>query len=347
MKEKKFRCLVFSDAHCHNYTEYSFWLPDGITSRMKHIYEAIEKVYTYAINNNIRNVLFTGDMFHQRGNISVPVFNKIFGLISKYSDLGILTVMIAGNHDYATKAENEHSLNAFSQIENVIVLKKLKGIKINGMRIIGIPAMENKEILFKKITKSVSNVPTILMLHTQVSGSVTSTGYAFKDGYDIEKHGKKFAAVFIGDIHKYQVMSDNVIIPGSLIQHNFSDSKSKKFFLDVKFSNGKMIACKKIDTDMPMFYEIVIDSPEYEKLQENKTDYYRFISKKDMSKNQVDRIRGLWPNSNIVYDIKYQVTGNIPFSSGSKKDIVKTYLYDVLDVDIDKKRLNKIAGKFI
>ena len=276
----KLRFLVFSDLHAHNYLEFGTWLDSGITTRMDRIIEALKKVCDYAIKKKIKNIFFTGDLFHQRVSLSVAVSNKLFKCINEYAKQDITFVLCPGNHDFISKSESGHSLEKYSKLENIFVLDGIHSLNINEFRIMGIPATNDKEKLQKRLKKLKIVRPAILLLHTHITGSLTSKGYEFKDSFPISVISKKFSATFVGDIHKFQIFKKNVIIPGALLQHNFSDVKCKKYFLDVSVDKFGIRRIKRINSKMPHFNEIRLSSNEFISLAPDDYNYSRFISGK-------------------------------------------------------------------
>jgi len=334
------RCCVFSDAHVHNFSEFGEWLECGKTSRANEIIDAIESVYLYARKKEIKYVLFCGDMFHIRGKIPVELFNDIFDMLAFYSERGITTIGIPGNHDYSTKSENSNALESFNEIRKVIILDNEYIDLDEGFRIHGHKA-ENIDKAIEDVTDN-----SVLLLHTQITGSLTSSGYVFKDKVD-SKLFKKFKTVFVGDVHKYQDIGKNVIVPGSLIQHSFSDVGCKKYFLDVVITNNGIKRVKKINTKRPMFFEISED----DKIENDDHNYYRVIASKRLTKDEIDNIKTKLKNSSIIYDIKH-TTNNRRIPSNIKrlndnKELVKYYIYNVLKPNVNKKKLVKVANKFI
>lgn len=90
------------------------------------------------IERNIKDIVFCGDYFHARDEISVDTLHVGTTLLKMFSDFNV--TMITGNHDCYLKESSEiHSLSQFECWENVTVVDKYKLVESHGKRISFVP----------------------------------------------------------------------------------------------------------------------------------------------------------------------------------------------------------------
>jgi len=113
-------------------SDWHFGIKNSQTSRLKIMGNVVREMAKYIRQNKIDNLLFLGDMFHQRNNLSVQTINVAIGCIDTLSKLCNI-YLILGNHDLYNKNTNEiHSLNIFRNTRNVTVVSKPTEAMING-----------------------------------------------------------------------------------------------------------------------------------------------------------------------------------------------------------------------
>ncbi len=85
--------LLFSDIHLHSHKRSTDRLQDGIV--------ALEWVFKSAIKNNIKSVIFCGDLFHDRSKMEILTLCRVYDLFEKYfsSDPPFDLYLLLGNHD--------------------------------------------------------------------------------------------------------------------------------------------------------------------------------------------------------------------------------------------------------
>lgn len=113
-------------------TDWHFGIKNSQTSRLKIMGNVVREIAKYIRQNRIDNLLFLGDMFHQRNNLSVQTINVAIGCIDTLSKI-CNVYLVLGNHDIYNKNTNEiHSLNIFRNTRNVTIISKPTEAEING-----------------------------------------------------------------------------------------------------------------------------------------------------------------------------------------------------------------------
>lgn len=123
--------LVFTDLH--------LGIKNSNTTYLNICAKIIKELIIAIKNNNVKNVIFCGDLFHSRKTIDINTLNyglKLISAIGKFAKV----FLICGNHDiYYKNTLGINSINIFKDSENVIVIDKLTKIKINNQNAIFIP----------------------------------------------------------------------------------------------------------------------------------------------------------------------------------------------------------------
>ncbi len=125
------KTLVFTDQH--------FGVKGNSPLRQKIGATVIKHIITFISQNNISNVIFTGDFFHQRNALTIDTLNiahRCLQALAKHAKI----YMIIGNHDLFNKNSTDvNSINIFRDIPNVYVIDKSIEIDINGKRSLFVP----------------------------------------------------------------------------------------------------------------------------------------------------------------------------------------------------------------
>lgn len=181
-------------------------------------------------------IVITGDIVHQKINISNEQLLLIAGFLNKLSEIGKV-VIIPGNHDFL-----ENNMQRIDSITPIIEL--LNNQNITYYKDYGVyDDLNIKWVVYSLYQHNIKpeyvkekDYIYIGLFHGPINGLKTDLNYEFEDVYDkINFIGCDI--VLCGDIHKRQVLkleyfdntkNRNVEIPiiqiGSLIQQNFGES---------------------------------------------------------------------------------------------------------------------------
>jgi hypothetical protein len=295
---------------------------DGRSYRLSLYEESLNFVWNYCKVNGVHNWIDAGDMFHSRESISLPVLDmvgKIFngfekselcsGKISKY--------FLKGNHDIYNKVGNITSLNILSQYGTVITKNCTLNLNIQGANsLIKFIPWSEKQDFVEQVNKDNSN---LVISHRMLQGA-KHNGIVL-DGESLESLDvSKFDYAFIGHVHEYQKVKDNIYYIGSLVSNNFNDKSQEKGFIVYDFNQKSFervinpfspkYIVKKIKSleeynnfinnlkqDDSEFYDIRFELKEGEKIPEfEQTNNIRIsISKTDSVENRLENANLLTP----------------------------------------------------
>lgn len=320
--------IAFSDFHLHIYE--SFAKPDTRypNDRFRAQIDTLQKVFDTARENNA-DVMFAGDLFHQRSRINDIVFNEAYRVIAENPD--IKTYLLRGNHDSRNnQTDSPHWLETFKYLPHVTVFSVPDSVQTSDFNLYAIPYSDDVAFLKQEIAKFAAiqkneTKPGILMAHVGVDGSETGRYShrlegAFKVG---DLYPDVFDYVILGHYHKRQFLGglDNVFYCGNTIQTSFSDEGQEKgvFSIDlntmskpnfVPLPNKKFVTLTEIDGDT----QNIVDN-----------NYVRFILPEDKAQ-EVEIFREESDNIRVEVQREYKTETRIAIGMDStEEDIVEAY----------------------
>lgn len=248
--------LIFSDLHCHCHKRKNERLEDCLS--------ALDWVFKTARENKISNILFGGDLFHDRQKIEIYTYQRTFEVFRKNLDSGEFNLyLVLGNHDLW--------FNEKTTISSVVPLSSLPGVEIifnpcrkiiNGITWDFIPFTHNP-IQALEFLKSQKGTPQYALGHLSIDGAVlhgshTSDVAIEHDGDMVSISPSLFDFydyVFLGHYHKEQKIGSNVEYVGSPLELNFGEcfqekhivifdaEKNKKQYVINNFSPKHLVIC--------------------------------------------------------------------------------------------------------
>lgn len=149
-------------------------------------------------------IVITGDVVHQKINVSNEMFIIMAKFFSSLAKIGKL-IIIPGNHDFL---ENNHErIDSISPIVNV-----LREYDIEYYKDAGLYEDENVDWVVYSLYQNNErpifinnpNKLTVGLFHGIIEGMSTNLDYVFTEGYS-KLHFRDLDLVLCGDIHKRQV----------------------------------------------------------------------------------------------------------------------------------------------
>lgn len=265
----------------------------------------IEKVFTYATENGIRNVIVPGDIGQTEELSAIAKFHFL-NLLMKYD--GILKIhIIPGNHDY-TKV-GVHSLKL---LELLCVKQKFKTIflHVEGTKV----DIDGETFNFLPFPLVVGDPNCINVAHLEVKGACRDNGRKVTNGHEISE-----SPWIIGHLHTYQVVK-NAVMPGTLFQCNFGE-KLPKGFIHIKVKDGKL-KHRFINNNPSFTFNTleVTDFEDWSKISKKETDFLRIYINSSVT----------IPDEIYNYSNVLQISGKIIENSEEKEDLASDSL-KVLD----------------
>lgn len=243
------KILVFSDIHIHPHKKSN--------ERLDHCIEALDWVFRTAREKSIKNIVFLGDLFHDRQKIDVLTYQRTFEVFEKYlcdDDLNIF--LLLGNHDlWHYQKMDVSSVNPLRKLPGVKVINSPSVQKISdgpedfyfGFLPYTHDPIEDLKVVEKKWESVPDGYPKVLGGHISVDGAVWNVRHNTLSEVTIEHDGdmvrvgsgifKEWDRVFLGHYHAEQKLSENVEYVGSPLQLSFGEAFQKKHILVLDTKN--------------------------------------------------------------------------------------------------------------
>lgn len=209
------KTAIFSDLHLGVHQNSDFWL--GVANKWADWYiSELESRY-------ITDVIFCGDFFHYRDEISVKTLNFAKDFLDKFSKFNI--IMITGNHDAWYKDTSEiNSLSILKGYENITVYDKIETRDING-----------KRVTFCPWGTSIKDIPVsdLVFGHFELVNFKMNSFKICDHGDDPETLSTKAPLIFSGHFHlraDRTFGSNKIIYVGNPFEMDFGDSMQSKGF---------------------------------------------------------------------------------------------------------------------
>lgn len=229
------KTLIFTDIHLHQHKKSS--------DRLQNCLDVLEWVFVTALENNVENILFLGDLFHDRQKIDALTYIKTFQLFEKYCKEAAFDVyLLLGNHDLWFYQKHDISsvvpLRAFDNIHVVdspctlnLKFKNKKEYPVSFLPYTHDPVTDIKNI------KNDSNFK-ILLGHIAVDGATLNSMHGTHAEVSIEHDGEMVKCgigmfegwnqVFLGHYHAEQQLTPNVEYVGSPLELSFGEAFQEK-----------------------------------------------------------------------------------------------------------------------
>lgn len=332
------RLIVTADWHLNNFKEFSRVITvsfngmefvedsNGIlmNSRLFYILKGVSDIHKYALENNIHDILFAGDMFHRRGIIDVSVFNAISVVLFSFKMDGITIHAIAGNHDQVDSSIFPQSaLQSLNQTIHVIEKPEVFSIHqgSEGITVNAIPFCKDNSV----VRECSNNKADILLAHVGINGAIIgSTSRITKDELSLEYlYPDNYKFIALGHYHRPQMLRKNVFYTGCPCQNDFGDETGtpNKFVV----IDTDTLQTRFVDLNLPLFLtassatNLKSFNPEYNHVRvrthESLPEEYQGLVKVEFQKEYVQEHR-----SEISLSNSTKETVSLYFKENSQED---------------------------
>lgn len=270
------KLLHFSDLHIgvENYGR-----PDpetGFSTRLLDFLETFDEMVNYAIESDVDVVLFAGDAYKNR-DPSQTHQREFARRITRLANQNIPIYLVTGNHDLPNVAGRASAIEIFPtlEVERVFISDRISTTiihtKSGPLQILGVPWVRRSQFLTRDDTRNLTldqitqrleerltnsliwevqrldpQIPSVLVGHVTVSGSMTGTERSMMLGRDhvlmlSTVSNAPLDYVALGHVHKHQILSYNpmVVYSGSLQRVDFSEEKEDKGFCVIDIDETK------------------------------------------------------------------------------------------------------------
>lgn len=291
------KALIVGDVHLDKGTSIGKnYGPGKLNSRNEDKFRLLKWIQNKAIEYDVKNVIFTGDIFenYNADNVIVQLF---FSHLKSYEAYDISIHIILGNHDIKRIGSDYHSiLNLINIVEfpKCKVYSEISTISCEDGSITFIPfrdrkslsSANNSEALAKlnSLLPNKKDCPHICIGHLTLEGSLY-VGDEIDDLHN-ELHcnssmfSSRFDATFMGHIHKPQVLSNKPFVAhvGSLDISDFGEINHDKIIY--LYDSSRKDSIVKIDVPTRPLRKLEVIIPE----SVDPTDYLLNILENEESK---------------------------------------------------------------
>ena len=269
------KLLLYGDLHAANlysfnvkrskfqFTEYS---------RVDELYSTLSWIAKATKENSIMMTINMGDTFHQALRFYVERYNTVVKAVNSINQCSLSKsgVILEGNHD---RSEDVSAVDTFENVQGTILVKnsiKVKYVSEINSHLIFVPYIRDPEktkeafrALHEKYKNSKTNVYVFCHLDIKEAyQGIMSSTYQLNqlNSYDDLKLST-YKAVFSGHIHFKRVINHNFYYIGSVLNHNFGDSLSRKGVTIVQLEPDKCHVDYKENPYCPLFVKFNLEKP--------------------------------------------------------------------------------------
>src|SRR5260221_1214875 len=245
-----------------------------------------------------------GDTLHTHETVKVDVYNQVYNLFSRISEICKLVVLI-GNYDMKNQTlflSESHFFNVFKRYKNIYIIDRPRVYTIHDIDFIFCPYVSNGR--FVEMLNTINEgkydwktIPTTIFAHQEFMGC--KMNYIYSDTGDI--WNLEWPTIISGHIHESQIIN-NIYYPGTPRQCNFGDT-TKKYVWILSYSESKEMNINKISLHLTRRKNIIV-STEY--IKENIIEIQRLSAKYILQITILDTMNKikLFKNSNILGNMK-------------------------------------------
>lgn len=327
--------LFVADLHIHPFSAFSEMDETGLNSRSQIILDAFAEAMEYAVKNSIRDVFILGDVFHVRGRLYAREFVEFWSVLQRHNLADLNIYIIAGNHDYLSKASDETALKVLPV--NVLANGGVGTVSYPHREVCFIPWRTTEEQLKSKDNKIPKGA--IVVGHLAIKGGeVGSAEHIMEEGID-PKIFKDAGIVLLGHYHKRQQITDNVHFVGSLVPHDFGDIGEEGGFAVL---DTDTLGLEYHSVSAPKFMSVKPDELDKVKVKGN---YVRIEGSEQIDEESIRKKALKLGAQAVVFNTEksYGDEARLPVNLDTDlQEAMKLYV-DKEHGDLDPKRLVKIA----
>lgn len=302
MTIKKSKVAIFSDLHLGLYGNSETWhdialkWADWIVKELK--------------SKKIKDILFLGDFFHNRSEISVQTIHVASLILEKFRDFNM--VMIVGNHDaYYKNRSDVHSLGLISGHDNVTIVDEHLEIEAFDKKLLFVPW--NGKLPNQKYD--------YIFGHFEIQSFKMNNYKVCDHGLTVSDFLSLTDTVFSGHFHTRNFKKYNegcIHYVGNTFPHDFNDYGNVKGYHILDIENG----------DLEFFENTV--SPKFQKIFMSRIKSY---AKDDFQNNIVKLIVDLDATEKQVEKVQTYISKFKPFQFHTEYSITTKTADEVDNVD--------------
>ena len=224
--------LIFSDIHIYPHKRK--------VERLEDCLKALDWVFRVAKERNIEDIIFGGDLLHDRQRIDVFTYMRTWEILKKNMTGDLRLWLLLGNHDlWFAQKWSVSSIHPFSALPGVTVIDKPCRLEIAGSYFDFIPYTHDPIAALAELRKLPGSAPYAvghLAMHGAKMNAHHQADVVIEHDGDMvvvdPKIFKDYRRVFLGHYHEAQQVAENVEYVGSTLQLSFGEAFQKKHIID-------------------------------------------------------------------------------------------------------------------
>lgn len=249
------KALIFSDLHAHCHKKSADRLSDCLG--------ALRWVFQTAISRNIKDIIFAGDLFHDRQKIDVFSYQTTFNVFQEFSELNPApnVWLLIGNHDmWFNDKWTVSSVKPLNALQNVTVIDRPSVLQIGGVNVGFLPYTKDPLTDIQKVGDC-----DTLFAHLAIDGAYLNLRYRTKSETSVEHDGemvkvspeifRRFKQVFLGHYHAAQQIGDNAEYIGSPLELSFGEAEEEKHIIVYDLKTGEKEYVKNDFSPVHIYYD--------------------------------------------------------------------------------------------
>jgi len=291
-------------------------------------------------------VVILGDLFDTHAVMRVEVLNAWVRFLTEITfqcPANFQCYLMVGNHDKAGPSSSEHALVGLARFPNVTIVEG----PVHDQRMVFLPYYHT----FEEFEAALPPSGEILFCHNTFNGAQYENGFYDPNGFPVESVAG-FKTVICGHVHKSQKI-ENIVYVGSPYAFGFQDAGETKGLHVFDTETGIF---QRIKTPLPEYRVIEYASPDefldnFETSTRSPDDYYKIVVKGDRAAISMmatdERYLSLKSRYKISLAPEFVAEaprqGAVIQKAATLDGMVETYISDVMETSLDKKRLADYA----
>ncbi len=226
------KVLLCSDIHIHPHKKK--------IERLEDCLKALDWMFQTAKKQGIDEILFGGDLLHDRSKIDVLTYTKVYDVLKKYCTGKLKLYLLLGNHDlWYNDDTSVSSVTPFQALPGVIVINSVDRRTIGGVKWDLIPFTHDPITALETLGEYEENAKYCLG-HLSIDGAKLNSAGTMSDVV-IEHDGDmvpvssklfdRYEYTFLGHYHATQILNGKVEYIGSPLQLSFGEAQQDKHLI--------------------------------------------------------------------------------------------------------------------
>lgn len=233
------KVLLVSDIHVHPHKKKA--------DRLKDCLECLDWVFQVARKHDVDEILFGGDLLHDRSKIDVLTYTKVYEVLRNNCTGKIKFYLLLGNHDlWYNDCTSVSSVTPFQSLPGVTIIDGIERRTVGGVKWDFIP-FTHDPITALETLGEYDEPAKYCLGHLSIDGAKLNSAGTISDVV-IEHDGEmvpvsaklfdRYEYTFLGHYHSSQILNGKVEYIGSPLQLSFGEAFQDKHVIILDCETG-------------------------------------------------------------------------------------------------------------